>query len=82
MTTSPVVSTFMARLRTSRPSCRRESANDDLFLFRVASLTLFPSSLIMIDTNVGKGSHSVECQLLGEEGKTTAPFKILGIFTT
>lgn len=31
----------------------------------------------MIDKGVSKGSHFVECQLLGEEGKPSPPFKIL-----
>ncbi|KAJ9103195.1 hypothetical protein QFC21_002618 [Naganishia friedmannii] len=39
-------------------------------------------SLTIIDRHVSKGSHFVECQLLGEEGKASAPFKILGIFST
>jgi hypothetical protein len=36
----------------------------------------------MIDHLVGSGAHSVECKLLGEEGRAAAPFKIMGIFTT
>ncbi|KAJ9122975.1 hypothetical protein QFC24_004013 [Naganishia onofrii] len=39
-------------------------------------------TLTIIDRHVSKGSHFVECQLLGEEGKASAPFKILGIFST
>ncbi|KAL7415570.1 hypothetical protein BDY24DRAFT_381553 [Mrakia frigida] len=39
-------------------------------------------TLVMIDKGVGKGSHFIECQLMGEEGKPSPPFKILGIFTT
>ncbi|CDZ98034.1 SGNH hydrolase-type esterase domain [Phaffia rhodozyma] len=38
--------------------------------------------LTMIDFNVEKGSHFVECQLLGEEGKLAPQFQILGIFAT
>jgi hypothetical protein len=34
-------------------------------------------TLTMIDKGVAKGSHFVECQLLGEEGKPSPPFKIL-----
>lgn len=37
---------------------------------------------VMIDHYVEHGSHFVECQLLGEEGKSVEPFKILGIFAT
>ena len=36
----------------------------------------------VIDHGVEHGSHFVECVLLGEEGKTVEPFKILGIFST
>ncbi|KDQ06755.1 hypothetical protein BOTBODRAFT_39359 [Botryobasidium botryosum FD-172 SS1] len=38
--------------------------------------------LVIIDRGVSAGSHYVECQLLGEEGRAVPPFKILGIFTT
>ena len=38
--------------------------------------------LQVIDHYVGRGSHFVECQLLGEEGQGVAPFKIIGIFST
>ena len=36
--------------------------------------------LKMIDHYVGRGSHFVECQLLGEEGQSVPMFKIIGIF--
>jgi hypothetical protein len=36
----------------------------------------------MFDKYVGKGSHSIECKLVGEEGQRVPPFKILGIFAT
>jgi hypothetical protein len=36
----------------------------------------------MIDHNVAKGSHYVECVLLGTEGVSVPPFKLIGIFTT
>jgi hypothetical protein len=36
----------------------------------------------MIDRNVAKGSHFVECVLLGTEGVSVPPFKLIGIFTT
>jgi hypothetical protein len=39
-------------------------------------------SLYIIDRFVARGSHYVECQLLGEEGQTMPAFKILGIFAT
>ena len=38
--------------------------------------------LKMIDHYVGRGSHFVECQLLGEEGQSVPMFKIIGIFAT
>lgn len=36
----------------------------------------------MIDHGVTSGAHFVECQLLGHDGPTLEPFKILGIFAT
>ncbi|KAI0342381.1 hypothetical protein BDW22DRAFT_1357715 [Trametopsis cervina] len=40
-------------------------------------------SLEIIDRAVAKGSHYVECQLLGEEeDRNVPPFKIIGIFST
>ena len=36
----------------------------------------------MIDHYVGRGSHFVECQMLGEEGQSVLMFKIIGIFAT
>lgn len=39
-------------------------------------------SLQMIDHYVARGSHYVECQLLGEEGQEVPPFRIVGFFTT
>ena len=38
--------------------------------------------LEIIDRLVARGSHFVECQLMGEEGQGVSPFKIIGIFTT
>ncbi|KAF8879831.1 hypothetical protein BD779DRAFT_1446669 [Infundibulicybe gibba] len=38
--------------------------------------------LHMIDHFVSRGSHFVECQLMGEEGQGVPMFKILGIFST
>ncbi|KAG8899281.1 cap64-like protein [Tulasnella sp. 403] len=38
--------------------------------------------LQVIDRGVDAGSHFIECQLMGEEGEGSQPFKILGIFTT
>lgn len=40
------------------------------------------ATLVMIDRGVSRGSHFVECQLQGDAGSTSPPFKILGIFTT
>jgi hypothetical protein len=37
------------------------------------------SSLTMIDLGVPAGPHYVECSLMGKEGETTAPFKMLGM---
>ncbi|PPQ85554.1 hypothetical protein CVT25_006724 [Psilocybe cyanescens] len=39
-------------------------------------------ALYIIDHYVSRGSHFVECQLLGEEGQGVPPFKIIGIFST
>ena len=36
----------------------------------------------MIDHGVSRGSHFVECQLMGEEGRAVPAFKLLGIFAT
>ena len=38
--------------------------------------------LLMIDHNVARGSHYVECILLGSEGAIVSPFKIIGVFAT
>ncbi|KAG8687111.1 cap64-like protein [Ceratobasidium sp. 423] len=38
--------------------------------------------LKMIDMAVPSGAHFVECALAGEEGSTSPPFRILGIFAT
>ncbi|KAF7329690.1 hypothetical protein MKEN_00232100 [Mycena kentingensis (nom. inval.)] len=40
------------------------------------------AALYYIDHFVSRGSHFVECQLMGEEGQGVHPFKILGIFAT
>lgn len=40
------------------------------------------ATLVMIDRGVERGSHFVECELQGEPGGSSPPFKILGIFTT
>ncbi|WWC65441.1 uncharacterized protein I303_108059 [Kwoniella dejecticola CBS 10117] len=37
------------------------------------------ATLVMIDRGVSRGSHFVECQLQGEAGGTSPPFKILGM---
>jgi len=39
-------------------------------------------ALEVIDHMVTRGSHFVECMLLGEAGKGSPPFKIIGIFAT
>ncbi|WVQ97351.1 hypothetical protein IAU59_004462 [Kwoniella sp. CBS 9459] len=36
-------------------------------------------TLTLIDQNVAPGDHYVECNLLGKEGETTPPFKMLGM---
>ena len=39
--------------------------------------------LQIIDRHVPRGSHYVECQLLGDEDdRNVPPFKIIGIFST
>ena len=55
----------------------------------VLLLSLFVSCLTrahrlhFIDRHVARGSHYVECQLLGEEDdRNVPPFKIIGIFAT
>ncbi|KAJ7507134.1 hypothetical protein B0H11DRAFT_2271654 [Mycena galericulata] len=40
------------------------------------------ASLYYIDHFVTRGSHFVECQLMGEEGQGVPIFKIIGIFST
>ncbi|KII91558.1 hypothetical protein PLICRDRAFT_38335 [Plicaturopsis crispa FD-325 SS-3] len=39
-------------------------------------------TLEIIDRGVARGSHYVECMLIGEEGVSVPPFKILGIFAS
>ncbi|KAJ3532576.1 hypothetical protein NMY22_g7685 [Coprinellus aureogranulatus] len=39
-------------------------------------------SFVLIDQFVSRGSHFVECQLLGEEGQSVPAFKLIGIFAT
>ncbi|KAF8064958.1 Cap64 protein [Lyophyllum atratum] len=39
-------------------------------------------ALMVIDHFVSRGSHFVECALLGEEGRGVGVFKIIGIFAT
>jgi hypothetical protein len=36
----------------------------------------------MIDRGVAKGSHFVECVLMGVEEISVPPFKLIGVFTT
>jgi hypothetical protein len=50
-----------------------------LFL-KYAAIYSTPSRLEVIDRSVSRGSHYVECQLLGEEGYRIPEFKILGFF--
>ena len=55
------------------------------FLFSSTSRTPLMNDwcrLKMIDHYVGRGSHFVECQLLGEEGQSVPMFKIIQIFAT
>jgi hypothetical protein len=40
------------------------------------------AALYYIDHYVSRGPHFVECQLMGEEGKSVPVFKIIGIFAT
>lgn len=39
-------------------------------------------TLAVIDQFVTRGSHFIECVLLGEEGQSVPPFKIIGVFAT
>lgn len=69
------------------PDARPEYVVLFLFLplsFRLTSVLFFffRGRLTIIDRGVSEGSHYVECQLLGEEGRAVPQFKILGIFTT
>lgn len=45
-------------------------------------LIIIRYSLRIIDHFVARGSHFVECQLLGEEGQRVPAFKIIGVFST
>jgi len=36
----------------------------------------------MIDHSVAKGPHYVDCVLLGTEGVSVPPFRLIGVFTT
>ena len=36
----------------------------------------------MIDHWVSRGAHYVECVLMGDEGTSVPPFKIIGVFST
>ncbi|KAF7293016.1 hypothetical protein MIND_01200900 [Mycena indigotica] len=47
-----------------------------------ADVTESTASLYYIDHYVSRGSHFVECQLMGEEGQGVTIFKIIGIFAT
>ncbi|KAJ6613622.1 CAP64-like protein [Mycena sp. CBHHK59/15] len=47
-----------------------------------ADVTESTAALHYIDHFVSRGSHFVECQLLGEEGQGVPMFKIIGIFST
>ncbi|CAK5269766.1 unnamed protein product [Mycena citricolor] len=40
------------------------------------------AALFYIDHFVSRGSHFVECQLMGEEGQSVPAFKIVGIFSS
>lgn len=46
------------------------------------SSLLSACSLEIIDHFVSRGSHFVECVLLGEEGQGVPAFKIIGVFST
>lgn len=53
------------------------------FLFTLrADWTQKKNRLQLIDRNVARGSHYIECILLGSEGSSVPPFKIIGIFAT
>ncbi|TRM67233.1 hypothetical protein BD626DRAFT_397026 [Schizophyllum amplum] len=40
------------------------------------------ATLFMIDHWVSRGAHFVECALMGDEGTSVPPFKIIGVFST
>lgn len=49
----------------------------------LTSCVFVPCRLHIIDRRVARGTHYVECQLLGEEDdRNVPPFKIIGIFAT
>lgn len=48
----------------------------------MAHCFFFVCRLEVIDHFVSRGSHFVECSLLGEEGQGVPAFKIIGIFST
>ncbi|KAL7421525.1 hypothetical protein Q5752_003294 [Cryptotrichosporon argae] len=51
-------------------------------LYGTAEVEEVIATLVLIDRGVSRGSHFVECQLEGEAGDSSPPFKILGVFTT
>jgi hypothetical protein len=53
-----------------------------LFYFRLSAVINGSSSLAVIDQFVTRGSHFVDCVLLGDEGQSVPPFKIIGVFAT
>lgn len=59
-----------------------DNVNGAVELSGSANVPTVMATLSVIDRSVSRGSHFIECKLLGEEGKPTPPFKILGIFTT
>ncbi|KAJ7130333.1 hypothetical protein C8R44DRAFT_872145 [Mycena epipterygia] len=61
--------------------CRRAHDRERRRCDRVHSGVRF-HPLFYIDHYVGRGSHFVECQLMGEEGQGVPIFKIIGIFAT
>ncbi|KAJ7639783.1 hypothetical protein DFH06DRAFT_1053835 [Mycena polygramma] len=47
-----------------------------------ADVGVSTAALYYIDHYVSRGSHFVECQLMGEEGQGVTIFKIIGVFST
>ena len=61
---------------------RRKLRKCFLFALLLPCVLIGRKRLVIIDHNVARGSHYVECVLLGSEGSGVSPFKIIGVFAT